>query len=492
MHSIRSHKYRIFIKIIVFLSGVFVMLNILSNVLERKSSYAKYADFFDEKNNFDVLFFGTSHVVDAIFPMELWNDYGMVSYNFGGHGNQMATNYWVLINALDYTSPELVVLDSSCLSANAKTSEISIEQTHGTLDAFPITVNKIYAVNDLFEDSRDKLNFIFKFWAYHDRWSELTSNDFNTKLNVAKGAEYHAKVAIPNEMTIIPKEQKSSIDVLGYKYAEMIIEECQRRGIEVLLTYLPFPALEYKQEEANRTYDLADKYKINYINFLDLDVINFRTDCLDAGSHLNPSGGKKVTDYIGKYIKENYQILDRRGDKRYETWNDDYIEYTEYKFRKLKEQDSLDKYLCIIADKNISCCMYIKENSKILEDERMLEIINNVSIYEETTKFQEAGLNKKDYFMIIDNTDEKIWESVDGTEIDDFETSFARISYKSDLQGNRKLYINDLDYSMIDEKNEYQEDALIVVFDGLSGNIADVAKFTVEENRQYVNASKKE
>jgi hypothetical protein len=68
--------------------------------MERKASDFKYANFFEQDEDFDVLFFGTSHVINGIFPMELWNDYGIVSYNFGGHGNEIATSYWDNIDAV--------------------------------------------------------------------------------------------------------------------------------------------------------------------------------------------------------------------------------------------------------------------------------------------------------------------------------------------------------------------------------------------------------
>ena len=113
-------RFKNSLKVLVFMAGVLGMVCFLSNLLERRSAENKYAQFFDEQNDFDVLFLGTSHVVDAVYPLELWNDYGIVSYNFGGHGNQMATNYWVLVNAMDYTTPELVVVDCTCLSSNAK------------------------------------------------------------------------------------------------------------------------------------------------------------------------------------------------------------------------------------------------------------------------------------------------------------------------------------------------------------------------------------
>ena len=116
----------------------------LTKVLERKASYAKYAPFFAQEEDFDVLFMGSSHLLNSVFPMELWKDYGIVSYNFGGHGNQLATTYWVMENALDYTTPKLMVIDCFYLEYEMKTS-MNFAQVHLSFDAFPLSRTKIRA-----------------------------------------------------------------------------------------------------------------------------------------------------------------------------------------------------------------------------------------------------------------------------------------------------------------------------------------------------------
>ena len=83
----------------------------LSDITERKESKNKFSDFYEQEENYDVLFIGSSHVLNGVFPMELWKDYGIVSYNLSGHGSRGAVNYWILKNALEYTTPKLVVID---------------------------------------------------------------------------------------------------------------------------------------------------------------------------------------------------------------------------------------------------------------------------------------------------------------------------------------------------------------------------------------------
>lgn len=472
------------LKVMVFMAGVFGMVCLLSTLLERKSAHNKYAQFFNEKNDFDVLFLGTSHVVDAVYPLELWNDYGIVSYNFGGHGNQMPTNYWVLVNAMDYTTPELVVVDCTCLSSNAKTSEVSIEQTHVALDAFPITNNKLKAVDDLFESSKDKASFIWEFLTYHDRWSELTESDFEPKENQLKGAEYHIKVSMPSIFEKVPRDQKSKNDTLGVEYLKKIIELCNERGIEVLLTYVPFPALEFKQEEANLAYDIAEQYGLDYINFLDMDIVDYATDCLDPGSHLNPSGGRKVTDYLGSYIVNNYDIKDRRQDENYKQWYEDYKKGTAFKFDKIRQLEDLDAYLCMLSDKNVNSCIYIRSDSPILKDYRMSLLLKNISPH-----VQISGINQSNgYFLLVDHAGQGLIECTNGS-LQNIKTSFGMVNYTCDDK-TRELYINggQENYLVQLDSGADEPDVQIVTVDKTTGEIEHTAKFVYDINSGFAKA----
>ena len=44
------------------------------NLTERKESSNKYSDFFKDRD-YDVLFMGTSHVINSVFPMERVRDH---------------------------------------------------------------------------------------------------------------------------------------------------------------------------------------------------------------------------------------------------------------------------------------------------------------------------------------------------------------------------------------------------------------------------------
>ena len=391
----RSFMIRRAVAITLTVAVLLCALSVISKSVELKISAQKHEDFFNEKNDFDILFLGTSHMLNAVFPMELWNSYGMTSYNLGGHSTALATSYWIMELALDYTKPSLIVIDCLGLDGMTKTSTTSFSYVHLSLDAFPLSRTKIRAVYDLLDDKeidrliaagdltesekRTPIGLLWNFSVYHGRWDSLGKSDLFPEKNIEKGAEHRVRIGRPNPILDLPKEEMMTDDTVSLQYLERMITECRERGIDVLLTYLPFPATEEQHREANRVYETARKYGVGYLNFLDLSVIDYDVDCSDPGSHLNPSGARKITDYLGNYISEQYHIRDKRSEAAFSRWNDDYRIYQKYKYDLLRQTNDLDIYLMLIADQNLMSVIEIN-NPQLFEDEHYSALAQNLGI----------------------------------------------------------------------------------------------------------------
>lgn len=361
-----------------------------SDVLERKASRIKYEPLFKRPDEIDVLFVGDSHMINGVYPMELWKDYGIASYNLACIGNTLPVSYWTMMNALDHANPQLVVIGINDVEFAHKLTGSSSD-AHTALDGLPMTRTKFRAIEDLMDDpwvtddngtpyTELKWEYYFKLGKYHSRWSEAGLNELSYETNRQKGAEMAVAVTTPRDYDIIDENQCAEESGWGYAYLRMMIEECQRRGMDVMLVHLPYPSTEEDQMAANLVYWIAEEYGVDYIDFVALDqVVDYRTDCFDSFSHLNPSGARKVTDYIGRYIMDWYDVPDRRGEASHAHWDADYADYMAYKIGRMELQNALDTVLMLLHDRQLKARISVREGAPLFEDEQLMRLMHNMA-----------------------------------------------------------------------------------------------------------------
>ena len=134
--------------------------------------------------------------------------------------------------------------------------------------------------------------------------------------------------ARPHE--IMPEDHVVPISQYPEEYLRKILDYCRDRGVQVLLLNLPAIVNEAAQGKYNAVSAIAEEYGVPYLNLLHhLDGVGFdyAADLTDT-SHCNRWGAEKVTSYVGAYLKENYDLPDRRGDAAYASaWDAAYERY---------------------------------------------------------------------------------------------------------------------------------------------------------------------
>lgn len=313
------------------------------NLLEKKAAREQYTSFFDSDTNFDVIFMGTSHAYNSVLPQELWASYGITSFNWGYSNCSLAEDYYILQDVCRYTSPKLVVIDLFGIIefeeyGNGKYQEDRIEQQHVQFDMIPFSMNKYNGVNDVFDIYEDRWDFLFNPAMYHNRWKELTREDFEINYSTEKGASF--LIGLKDvEYTESNAGEYIGINTACSAYIPLICDYCKENNIELLFVYLPYPA---EQQQINVAFTLEDylqAYDCSYINMLNQGILNYHTDINFDGSHVNYMGAAKITRWLGAYLSENYGLEDYRGVSGYESWDLDYSEYVEYKLQQMEDSD---------------------------------------------------------------------------------------------------------------------------------------------------------
>ncbi len=474
-----------------FLGVLLVVLLILAiiyntnNLFENKQGGAKCEAFFISPHDYDIFYFGTSHAVMGFLPMELWDEYHMTSFNFANYGQWIPVNYWLLQLAMQYQKPKLVVIDTYGYTSDDKASEGHNE----IFDTFPYSTIKKEAVEDLFPTTH-RLDYIFPFSIYHSKWNSIDKNCFmkGTDLyfygkgsdeNGLNGTDYPIWVEPQNDIGPINDTDVVNVESVGKDYLIKMIELCQENDIDVLLTTIPYCVNDITIGYNNGVYEIADNNGVQFYNGLVQDIVDVNTDFWDEG-HLNSSGARKWTHSLGEYISNTYNIPAYSSGNIYNKWKTEYENaYMENKLSIILKSTTLENYLMLCSDKNLSACIYINNVVNYENKNELISLMENLVGQKTLEGLKQAISNKDNYLLIVSKVDEEIIE-VDTNCVYKEAFSFGEVYY-----GDHILTINQSENYLveqnIDEVIPYMQ---IVLINNKTHQIVDVARFEINgENK---------
>ena len=375
-----------------------------------KVSYWIRDEYYSCEEDIEVFFLGTSRVYDAIYPMELYRDYGIASYNFGSEGERMAMTYYVLLDALQYKKPKVLVIDVHALMfGNQKNDPEIPTRSHVVFDAMHPSYVKYSGILDTIEKDI-RFDFLCPLNYYHNRWNELEEKDFQKQRNYGYGSRYDSSVTLIKDMEyplIQLNEDAVYEDNESTRYLKKIIETSKREGIDVILTYFPYVPWQGAQLVTDEAYAIAREEGVPYINgFQYAKAMNFSYD-LDTkdgiGGHLNPSGARKVTKWYGNYLRRNYVLSDFRKMEESNEWNKKYFDYQRlFKNNMILNCDGgLELYLTYISDPDYNIEIYV--NKEGIDEEELYWIVRLVDNAKKLTniRYEENAELKSDLEIVV-------------------------------------------------------------------------------------------
>ncbi|SFB72551.1 hypothetical protein [Butyrivibrio sp. YAB3001] len=464
-------------KTAVFLLLLFGCLYMVSLIVERKSSYDKNELFFKEAKNdhIDAFILGSSHVINGINPIQLYEDYGITAYNLGGYGSVLLSSYWQMMMALDYCTPKVVIVDAYMLENDIRyvddpNANVNSDELHLNIDRFPLNRTKLNAIDDMFFAQDKKYAFWADFIVYHDRWKELNSNDFkritgDAEINRLMGAvmnyEIHSAEYTYNDYQTgtLPNE------TVGTTYLKKIIEECQSRGINVVVTTVPFLAMEADQQASHTAKQIAEEYGVASVNMLDIPgIIDINSDMADPG-HLNILGASKVTAFLGAYLNNNYELPDHRGDAKYQLWQDCVNEYYSGLDRSVNYNEDIYTQLMMLrlsaSDKTYA--ISIRGASSVYADPTLIRQLKSLGAGSE---FDRGAFDKCSYMLVV--TGGQAYEYAGDGEEKSIETKDGVLTYIPVSDIYRVLNINgDADNNYLySDSQAYADVQVLLIEDG--------------------------
>lgn len=306
------------IKSIVFLAILALLLVIFSQIVVPKNNTknAGYEEkrikasgiFAEPENTIDVYVVGDSESYSSYVPLDVWNKYGISSYVSGTPAQPLPLTCYYVFEMFKTQKPKVVVLEA----------------------------NTIYRRKSLSEPLKQYTVYVLPIFQYHDRWKSLSSDDFSSNksyntIQANKGYNLNTDVKpAKHKEYMVESDKEKKIPKSNKIYVKGIKEACEANGAKLVLYSAP-SMKNWNDSKHKGIESFAKELNIPYIDLntkleeLDLD---WSKDTRDNGDHLNYSGAHKVTEYLGKYLHENFELADHRQEEQYKSWNELYEKFS--------------------------------------------------------------------------------------------------------------------------------------------------------------------
>lgn len=341
-------------------------------------------NFFNQKEDSqDVLILGSSHAYYNVYPMEMWDKYGIPAYNLGSPIQSMGASYHLLKQALKEQNPKVVVVETYCTFLEK--SSKSDERLRSVSDSMPLGTDKWALLKEM-ELTDPEYSYYFPLFKYHGRWKSLEKKDFRLEEQYCKGAAVRSSVEPQPE----PEEIRETLEIpaLAKEYLDKIIALCREEQIELVLMETPFiqdgrKDYQRKRQILNQVELYAAEQDVTFLNYFELaDEIglNYQTDMLEP-QHLNISGALKLTNHLASYLSKEYQLPDRRGTKGYEQWQQDSDHFQQYLVsQSLPEIKDAKEYLDALKSRNYTVAVLNREISPEDIPEEILNALQTLGL----------------------------------------------------------------------------------------------------------------
>lgn len=401
-----------------------------------------------EKNSEDVLFIGTSHLQLGVSPMELYKEYGIVSYNLCTAAQPLDLSYYLLEEAYKTQSPKYVVIDASAIFFTDERYQNT--ERRKIIDSLPLSVNKIEMAKTYSElkpnasdkEKMEEINsIIFPIINYHTNWKTITETNFDFKVNpnyctagyimsshnngVVDKDKADVDALVDRAMadnTRIDVVRDGGDDIKIYEKENVlydpVITETQRENIKKLkelckehntkLIIVKVPLYDYPYNYTSswdhakyeRMKAFAQEMDVEYFDMMyEADIrFDMAKDFHDEGWHLNYSGAVKLSKCLGEYLSSKYGIGGKTN-AYMDAHMKDYdkmaslagieLEYDFQKYTQLLSENADDLVVCVVA----------KEEWEAGLNEADVNALNTLGLYDKIKEYSDQG---NAYLALID------------------------------------------------------------------------------------------
>ena len=302
-------------KAVLFLAIFAMLLAPLQQLLERKSLSGpwdmsnKVGGFYNEpEDEFDLMFFGSSHAYAAFSPLRLWEDTGVKSYVFATQQQPLWATYTYLKEAFKTQRPQAVVVELNMTVIGDEQPKDSVN--YSAQDYLPMSWNKVQLAWNSGENLENRTALLFNIFKYHSRWSELKREDFtydpDTLRDPYKGYVLLTKARVEQARPdITGVTDRTAISEKKMYWLQQIVDLCKEEQVELLFLKSASNLSAEEKAMLNTVEDFAAENEITFHDFNeDYDAIGLNGKMFYDEHHLDGTGAALFTDYFARWLME--------------------------------------------------------------------------------------------------------------------------------------------------------------------------------------------
>lgn len=319
------------------------MLSVVNTVLSSKTDdsriYQYYGNFYaEEKNTLDAVYIGSSVTYSSWLAPLAWERYGIAISPFCASRQPfIAAEY--MIREARKTQPDALYIVPIRSNEHTDSAEDPAVVLHSVVDNMPLSWNKIQLVKTMGEYMEigweERLEFFFPTIRFHNRWTKLTEKDFFEPLDGFHGSSHYGNflgTSVDVTSNFRTTERTAEMSEIERDALDSLLEYCTAEKVNVLfLEVAGSGSDEYELAQVNFIRDVVEAHGYPTVSLqpsvkeIGLDTTR---DYYNTG-HTNIHAAIKITDYLSRYLIENYGFKDKRGDPAYSIWDASYAAYTE-------------------------------------------------------------------------------------------------------------------------------------------------------------------
>lgn len=288
--------------------------------------------YAEEKDSIDVICIGSSNCFCTIDPLVLYEKYGIAAYDFASSSQTMNISLLYLKEAFKSQKPKVVALEVNYVP-QMNLQEVSESSLLWGLSDIPFSIDKLKCISQCRKKvDGEYLSYVFPLLRYHTRWKDLYKTDF---VYAGKDKTCYSKGYMGSPDIYSEEIDFQKYDEEGYSWVEedviACLDEmqrlCRENGAQLIL--FKSPREDWYQYQSEAVRELADQRQIPYIDYNELldDLGIANVAFFRDYKHLNDLGAKIVSDHFGSFLKQAYELPDRRLDENENSWDRAVIYY---------------------------------------------------------------------------------------------------------------------------------------------------------------------